>query len=352
VGHEERTPNAQRPTPNDSDDDQQAREVIDRQVRHMARLIDDLLDVSRITRGKIQLRREWIDLAQLVGQAVDSTLPLIESRGHRLEVELPPGPVRLFADPTRLEQVLANLLDNAAKYTEPGGLIRLSAEAVGREVAIQVRDTGIGIAPHMLGRVFDLFMQGQPTLDRAAGGLGIGLTLVRRLVELHGGRVEVRSEGRGKGSTFTVRLPQPEGEGPAPAPEPPAEEPAQPGRHVLVVDDNRDAAEMLTMMLRLDGHEVRVAHDGLAALREARVWPPEVVLLDIGLPGMNGYEVAHHLLHDGMTGHPLLVAMTGYGQDEDRRRSREAGFSHHLVKPVDPQELRRLLSQEGLGVRG
>jgi signal transduction histidine kinase/DNA-binding response OmpR family regulator len=334
----------------DAADDAQARDVIDRQVRHMARLIDDLLDVSRITRGKIQLRPEWIDLAEVVGRAVDSTQPLIESRGHRLEVELPPGPMRLFADPTRMEQVLANLLNNAAKYTEPGGLIRLWAEVAGREVAVHVRDTGIGIAPHMLGRVFDLFMQGQPTLDRAAGGLGIGLTLVRRLVEMHGGRVEVRSEGPGKGSTFSVRLPQPEGEAAAPAPEPPAEEPARPGRHVLVVDDNRDAAEMLTMMLHLDGHEVRVAHDGPTALREARAWPPDVVLLDIGLPGMSGYEVAHHLLENGGAGHPLLVAMTGYGQDEDRRRSREAGFSHHLVKPVDPQELRQLLSHEG--VRG
>jgi signal transduction histidine kinase/CheY-like chemotaxis protein len=330
----------------DPADDEQAREMIDRQVRHMARLIDDLLDVSRITRGKIQLRPERVELAAVVGRAVDSTRSLIEARGHRLEVALPPEPVRLFADPTRLEQVLANLLNNSAKYTEPGGRIWLSAESEGGEVVLQVRDTGIGIPPHMLGRVFDLFMQAHPTLDRAEGGLGIGLTLVRRLVEMHGGRVEVRSDGPGKGSTFTVRMPLTEGGALAPASEEaPAEPPAPPPKHVLVVDDNRDAAEMLTLMLRLDGHEVRVAHDGAEALREVRDWTPEVVLLDIGLPGMSGYEVARHLLGGNGAPRPLLVAMTGYGQDEDRRRSREAGFTHHLVKPVDPQELRQLLAR-------
>jgi CheY-like chemotaxis protein len=328
--------------------DEQARDMIDRQVRHMARLIDDLLDVSRITCGKIQLRPKRIDLASVVARAVDSCRPLIESRNHHLEVELPPEPVTLFADPTRLEQVLANLLHNAAKYTEAGGQIWLTTAVEGDAVALQVRDTGIGIPPHMLGRVFDLFMQGHPTLDRAEGGLGIGLTLVRRLMEMHGGRVEVYSDGPGKGSTFTVRMPLPKGEvaEPAPAPQKPAEVqvPAAP-KHVLVVDDNKSAAEMLTLMLRMDGHEVRVAHDGPGALREARVWSPEVVLLDIGLPGMNGYEVARHLLGDNGAAHPLLVAMTGYGQEEDRRRSREAGFAHHLVKPVDPQELRNLLAR-------
>ncbi len=333
--------------PTDPAAEGQARETIDRQVRHMTRLIDDLLDVSRITRGKIQLRPETIDLATVIHRAVDSTRALIEARGHRLEVALPTAPISLFADPTRLEQVLANLLNNSAKYTEPGGRIWLSAQVEGPDIVLRVRDTGIGIPAHMLGRVFDLFMQAHPTLDRAEGGLGIGLTLVRRLVEMHGGRVEVHSDGVGKGSTFTVRVPLPQGEVPAPAPvgEAPAEIPAQPPRHVLVVDDNRDAAEMLTLMLRLDGHEVRVAHDGPAALREAREWRPEVVLLDIGLPGMSGYDVARQLRGDNGAGHPLLVAMTGYGQDEDRRRSHEAGFAHHLVKPVDPQELRLLLAR-------
>jgi signal transduction histidine kinase/DNA-binding response OmpR family regulator len=301
--------------------DEQARDMIDRQVRHMARLIDDLLDVSRITCGKIQLRPGRIDLAAVVARAVDSCRPLIESRNHHLEVDLPAEPITLFADPTRLEQVLANLLHNAAKYTEPGGRIWLTASVEGDAVDLRVRDSGMGMPPHMLGRVFDLFMQGQPTLDRAEGGLGIGLTLVRRLVEMHGGQVEAHRQG--------------------PAEEAGAREP----KHVLVVDDNKGAAAMLQLMLQMDGHEVRVAHDGPGALREARAWSPEVVLLDIGLPGMNGYEVARHLLGDNGAAHPLLVAMTGYSQEEDRRRSREAGFAHHLVKPVDPQELRNLLAR-------
>jgi CheY-like chemotaxis protein len=332
----------------DPEADAQARDMIDRQVRHMARLIDDLLDVSRITRGKIHLRPARMDLATVVSRAVDSTRPLIGARHHTLEVALPPEPITLVADPTRLEQVLANLLNNAAKYTEPGGGIWLACGVEGPEVVLRVRDTGVGIPAPMLGRVFDLFMQAHPTLDRAEGGLGIGLTLVRRLVEMHGGRVEVHSDGPHKGSTFTVRLPLPPGEvvKAAPAPEEPAKEPAAPApKHVLVVDDNKGAAEMLTLMLRQDGHEVRVAHDGPGALREARAFSPEVVLLDIGLPGMSGYEVARRLVGDNGAPHPLLVAITGYGQEEDRRRSSEAGFTHHLVKPVDPQELRQLLAR-------
>jgi signal transduction histidine kinase/CheY-like chemotaxis protein len=322
-----------------------AQEMIERQTRHMARLVDDLLDVSRITRGKIQLRPEPIELSRVVERAVDSTRPLSEARRHTVEVNVPPGPLRVLADATRVEQVLANLLNNAAKYTEEGGHISLTAAAEGEEAVIRVRDNGIGIAPDMLPRVFDLFMQAHSTLDRALGGLGIGLTLVRRLVELHGGTIEAHSEGPGKGSEFVVRLPLLERPGPGPAPEPaaPAAARASPQR-VLVVDDNRDAAESLALMLRLDGHEVRVAHDGPAALEAAHAFGPEVVLLDIGLPRMSGHEVAARLLQQPHGGRRLLVAMTGYGQDEDRRRSRDAGFDHHLVKPVDPQTLRDLLA--------
>ncbi len=319
-------------------------EMIDRQTRHMARLVDDLLDVSRITRGKIQLRPEPIELSGVIARAVASTRPLIESRRHTVEVHVPPGPIRVLADATRVEQVLANLLTNAAKYTNEGGHITLTAAAEGDEAVLRVRDNGIGIAADMLPRVFDLFMQAHSTLDLALGGLGIGLTLVRRLVELHGGRIEAHSEGLGRGSEFVVRLPlleQPVAE--------PNREPAAPAakvspQRVLVVDDNRDAAESLALMLRLDGHEVRVAHDGPAALEAASAFRPEVVLLDIGLPRMSGHEVAARLLRQPHAGRRLLVAMTGYGQDEDRRRSHEAGFDHHLVKPVDPQTLRDLLA--------
>jgi signal transduction histidine kinase len=328
----------------------QALEMVERQTRHMTRLIDDLLDVSRITRGKIQLRPEPVELAWVVGRAVDSSRPLIEARKHHLDVTLGPEPVRLLADATRLEQVLANLLNNAAKYTEPGGHIALSAGREDGQVVIRVRDTGIGISPALLPRVFDLFMQAHVTPDRALGGLGIGLTLVRRLVELHGGSVEVHSEGPGHGSEFVVRLPAQDRPAPAPAPAPAAAgaaPPLPPGRgalRVLVVDDNRDAAESLSMMLRLDGHEVRMAHDGTAALEVAGLFRPEVVLLDIGLPGTSGYDVARQLLDRGVR--PLLlVAMTGYGTEEDRRRSQEVGFDHHLVKPVDPQVLREMLAQ-------
>jgi CheY-like chemotaxis protein len=323
-----------------------AQEMIDRQTRHMARLVDDLLDVSRITRGKIRLRPAPVELVEVIDRALGSTRPLIDERRHTVELYVPGEPIRVTADATRLEQVLANLLNNAAKYTEPGGHITLSAAAEGHEAVIRVRDNGLGIAADMLPRVFDLFMQANSTLDRAQGGLGIGLTLVRRLVELHGGKVEVHSEGLGHGSEFVVRLPLPEQPAAVPAAEPDA--PAAAARpspqRVLVVDDNRDAAESVALMLRLDGHDVRVAHDGPAALEAARSFRPEVVLLDIGLPRMSGHEVAARLLQQRHNGRPLLVALTGYGQDEDRRRSREAGFDHHLVKPVDPQTLRELLA--------
>jgi signal transduction histidine kinase/DNA-binding response OmpR family regulator len=324
-----------------------SRDMAERQVRHMTRLIDDLLDVSRITRGKIRLRREPIELAPVIQQAVESTRSLIESRGHHLEVDLPAEPIHLLADATRLEQVLSNLLNNAAKYTEPGGHVWLTARREGAAVLLSVRDTGMGIPPAMLSRVFDLFMQGHATLDRSQGGLGIGLTLVRSLVEMHDGSVEVHSEGPGKGSEFIVRLPALTA-APARGSEEKAAGVSAPTRRalrVLVVDDNRDAVDSLALMLQLDGHEVHLAHDGPSALEMARTYRPEVVLLDIGLPGMSGYEVARHLRGESQPDRFLLVAMTGYGQDEDRRRSREAGFDHHLVKPVDPADLRELLAR-------
>ncbi|HEX7185049.1 MAG TPA: ATP-binding protein [Thermoanaerobaculia bacterium] len=323
-----------------------SREMVERQVKHLARLVDDLLDVSRITRGNIRLRKEPVDLGTVVQRAVDATRPLIDSRAHKLAVQLPSTPVRLEADSARLEQVISNLLNNAAKYTMPGGHIGVTAEKEGEEALIRVRDNGIGVPPDVLGRVFEPFVQSDGSLARSEGGLGIGLTLVRSLVEMHGGTVEAHSPGLGQGSEFTVRLPVripqtvPEANG-RPA-ETGAFSPARPVR-VLVVEDNIDAAESLATLLRIWGHEVHVVHDGLEALDAAREKQPEVVLLDIGLPGLDGYQVAQRLREEGLDG-ALLVAMTGYGQPEDRRRSREAGIHHHFVKPVEPFVLKSLLA--------
>jgi PAS domain S-box-containing protein len=329
----------------DSASVEQAREIARRQVRHMARLLDDLLDVARFTRGKIQLRREPVDLAAVAAQAIETARPLIEARGHRLEVTLPPGPVVLVGDPTRLEQILANLLNNAAKYTEPGGRIDLTAELQSQEVMLWVRDTGIGLSEEMLPRVFDLFSQADRSLDRAQGGLGIGLTLVRSLVELHGGSIAVASAGLGQGSEFTVRLPVlttvPASRPEAVAPLTP---PAVTSLRVLVVDDHKDAAQSLAKVLRLWGHTVRTVHNAPDALAETAAQPTDLVLLDIGLPEMDGYQAARRLRERAGAQAPVLVALTGYGQAEDRHRSREAGFDVHLVKPVDLDDLQRLLA--------
>ncbi len=321
----------------------QAADMIDRQMRRIVRLVDDLLEVSRITNGKIQLHRRREQLAVLVTHAVESVRPLIESRKHELSLSLPAEAVWLDADPIRLEQVFANLLNNAAKYTEPGGHIWLSVEQEGQEAIVRVNDTGIGIRSDMLPRIFDLFVQSDRALDRAQGGLGIGLTLVRKLVEMHGGTVEGFSEGVGKGSEFVVRLPVvPE------VKELPPEAVPQPARQqcgslrVLVVDDNVDAAESLAMLLRYSGHEVRAVHTGPRALQAAQAESPDVILLDIGLPGMDGYEVARRLREQG-AGKVHLIAMTGYGQETDRQRSQDAGFDFHLVKPVDLAKLQELL---------
>ena len=326
---------------------EQVRGMMERQVHHLGRLVDGLLDVSRISRGKIELHKEVVDLASVVNRAVAATHPFFDERRHELTISLPTEPVSLEADPTRLEQVLANLLTNAARYTDSGGRIWLTAQREEGEAVVRVRDTGIGIDSGMLPRIFDLFVQGERRLDRSQGGLGIGLTLVRSLIELHGGTVLVRSAGVGQGSEFIVRLPAlPEGlNGNVLRSEVAASLPPSAARCcVLVVDDNVDAAESLAMLLRLQGHEVQVAPDGPAALEAALACWPDVVFLDIGMPRMDGYEVARRLRqqanHDGL----VLVALTGWGREEDRRRSREAGFDHHLVKPADPEALRQLLA--------
>ncbi len=326
---------------------ERAQGMMERQLGHMVRLIDDLLDVSRITRGKLQLRRELVGLADVVQSAVEGCRPLIEASGHALTIALPPEPVRLDADPARLAQVFANLLTNAAKYTDKGGHIWLTAERRGQEAVVTVRDTGIGIAAEHLPRLFEIFSQVDPVLERSQGGLGIGLSLVKGLVEMHGGTVEARSDGPGKGSEFVVRLPvagvRPQGEPGQPG----HEEPTAPvsRRRVLVVDDNDDAAEALGMMLRMIGHEVRTAHDGLEGVEAAESFRPHVVLLDLGMPRLNGYEACRRIREQEGGKEVFVVALTGWGQEEDRRRTREAGFNEHFVKPVDPATLVKLLER-------
>ena len=325
--------------------------VIGRQSRHLSRLVDDLLDVSRLTRGKIELRKRPVELRPIVEGAVETTRPMMERQGHHLTVSLPGPAVWLKADATRIEQVLANLLNNAAKFTDPGGRIDLAAEVREGQVVLRVRDDGQGIEPDLLPRIFDLFVQEDRSLARSHGGLGIGLTLVRSLIERHGGTVEARSDGPGKGSEMLVRLPTIASIEDLPdAPEacsvstedPDGEEAAGPAS-ILLVEDNVDAAEALAELLRLWGHEVEVAHDGADAVRVAQERRPDVVLLDIGLPGMDGYQVAGALRSLPDLHGALIVALTGYGQESDRQRSRQAGFDNHLVKPVDLEELRRLI---------
>ena len=327
--------------------DDKERSVIERQVEHLGRLVDDLLDVSRITRGKIELRKEPLELSSVIVRAVELTRPLFESRKQALVVAVPVLGMRLTADLVRLSQVVANIMTNASKYTPPGGRIEVSAKNSLAEIVLTVRDDGDGIAPELLPRIFELFVQGDRTLDRAQGGLGIGLTLVRSLVNLHGGTVEVTSEGPGRGSQVTVRLPAlPEQVGLRRAPsEPPPARLAPPGqkRRVLLVDDNLDAAEVLGEALVLSGHTVRVEHDGPAALAAALEFSPDVVLLDIGLPHMDGFEVARRLRGMPALRSTRLIAVTGYGQESDRARALAAGFDLHLAKPVEFQEIEKAL---------
>ncbi len=319
------------------------RDIIDRQVRQMTRLVDDLLDVARITRGRIELKRSRVALADVVHSAVEAARPFVEAGGHALELLLPSQPLWLQADAMRLTQVLLNLLNNAAKYTPAGGRITLSVQAREGQAEISVRDTGIGLAAEHLATVFEMFSQVAPALERSQGGLGIGLALARGLVELHGGSIHARSEGLGHGTEFVVRLPL--------APDEPVLAPADDSRHapavsplkVLVVDDNRDAAESLAALLRLGGHEVALAHSGEAALDVAGRFRPTLALLDIGMPGMNGYELAQALRAQPWGARMVLAALTGWGQQDDKRRAFEAGFDHHLTKPVEPAALDTVL---------
>jgi signal transduction histidine kinase/ActR/RegA family two-component response regulator len=324
-----------------------ALEIACRQADQLSRLIDDLLDVARITHDRIALRSERVHLTKILERAVESTRAATEAWSRRLTVVADPKPIYVVADPARLEQVFANLLSNAVKYTEPGGRIDLAVARHDDEAIIRIRDTGIGIAPELLPRIWDLFTQADRALDRAPGGLGIGLTVVRRIVELHGGRIEATSEGLGKGTEFVVALPA--------LPPVPSVEEARPGgpadaishhtADVLVLEDDPDVAEGLVMILELRGHHVCVAHDGVEALEAARANVPDLMLVDIGLPGMDGYEVARRVRRDPQLKDIVLVALTGYGRERDKHDAMVAGFEHHLVKPVDPDVLHGLVAR-------
>lgn len=322
-----------------------ARAIMERQLLQLVRITDDLLDVSRITQDKLQLRRGLVDLRTAVQGAVEATRPLIEAERHRLTVELPVHPAWIDADLTRLTQAFANLLNNAAKYTEPGGHIAISADVRDKDVTVTVSDSGIGIQPATLPHVFDMFMQFDGSRDRAQGGLGLGLTLVKRLVELHGGSVEAHSAGAGHGSSFVVHLPLARTAASTPAPQ--AVRPAKTAAsRILVAEDNADTAEMLRMMLSLMGQDVRVAADGVLAVAAAEVFQPHIAFLDIGMPRMDGYEAARRirsLLGPKVT----LVALTGWGQEDDKRKAQNAGFDHHFTKPADPDALEALIAACG-----
>ncbi len=333
----------------DKEKEQKARKIVERQISYIVRLVDDLLDVSRISQGKIELQIERIELRTAIEMAVETTRSAIESGGHELEINLPDAPVYLDADPLRLSQIFLNLLTNAAKFCEPNGKISIIAETGDNRLAVCVKDSGFGIAPDKLPHIFGMFTQIERSAQRGQGGLGIGLSLVKSLTEMHGGTVEAESEGEGKGCTFTVRLPLAKNQKPKKSPKKQiaadAEKtvsPAKPeSRKVLVVDDNKDAAEMMRVWLTLDGHEVRTAFDGKTAVKTAAQFKPEVCLLDIGLPDINGYEVARQIRKKLPSA--LLVALTGWGQDEDRRRAKDAGFDAHLVKPVEIEAVEELL---------
>ena len=322
---------------------EQARAIMERQVDHLVRLVDDLMDVSRIARGKVEVRREPVELASVVLSAVETSRPAIEAGRHNFTLNLPAEPIIVDADFVRLAQVIANLLNNAAKYTDPGGQVRLVAERAGDEALVRVSDNGIGIAAETMPNLFRMFAQAEDALARSHGGLGIGLALAKSLVELHGGRLEARSAGRGQGAEFIIRLPLGRASGASRPGSRPAAPRAHGRRRILVVDDNVDAALTLEAVLRELGHEVDVAHDGASALRAARERPPEVVLLDINMPGMDGLEVARRLREQPGLQRVRVAAVTGLGQEADRRRSREAGFDAHLVKPLSPEDLRRVL---------
>jgi len=321
---------------------EQVCEMIERQVVHLVRLVDDLMEVSRITRGKIELRMEPVELAAVIRSAVEASRPLIEAAGHQLAIAIPAEAVIIQGDPVRLSQVVSNLLNNAAKYMDDGGQIWLGAKQEGEAAVISVRDTGIGIAAEMLPHIFKMFTQVDRSVRQAQGGLGIGLTLVRTLVEMHGGQVKANSPGVGQGSEFVVRLPASDSKT-VPATRPiKGDRQVLPSRRVLVVDDNRDGAQSLGLLLKLLGADVRVVNDGASALELLPSYRPTVVLLDIGMPGMDGYEVARRIRQMPAGRDLMLIALTGWGQEEDRRRTNQAGFDHHLLKPADMATLETL----------
>jgi signal transduction histidine kinase/DNA-binding response OmpR family regulator len=327
-----------------------AREVVERQVTHMAQIVDDLLDVSRITQGKITLQRQPVELAKVLFHSIDTARSQLEAKQHKLSVNIPPAPIWLQGDFARLAQVFGNLLHNAAKYTSDGGRIEVNVSAGPGTVVVAVRDNGIGIDPGLLPHVFEPFTQGQRTLDRSQGGLGVGLAVVERLVALHEGQVEVSSGGIGRGAEFRVTLPciseVKQGVSAAGVEQVVMQSPR---RRVLVIDDNDDAAEAIAVFLRLEGHDVQTANDGPQALACAEIFAPDVAVVDIGLPGMDGYEIARRFAKRGI---PLLIALTGYGQSEDRQRAKAAGFHHHFVKPADPREITAVIRKHAEVVAG
>jgi len=324
---------------------EQAREMMERQLGQMVRLVDDLLDISRVSRNKLELRKARIELWAVVQSAVETARPQVEAGGHTLTVTMPPTPVFLHADLIRLAQVFSNLLNNSAKYTEPGGRIRLTAAVQGDEAVVTVEDSGVGIPAEALPHLFEMFSQVDRNLERAQGGLGIGLALVKGLTEAHGGTVEARSAGVGQGSAFVVRLPVTHA-GPVQEQQPPRDGTASgPKRRILVVDDNRDGASSLSMLLTLMGHDTRIAHDGIEGVELAEAFRPDLIVLDIGLPRLNGLDACRRIREMPWAKNVVIVAATGWGQDEDRLRSEEAGFDHHLVKPVDAAALTKLLAK-------
>ena len=323
---------------------QRSRDVIERQVAQMTRLLDDLLDVSRITRNRLELRKESLELTTVIAAAVEISTPLIEAKGHRLTMDLPTQSVRLYADPTRLAQVFGNLLNNAAKYTNAGGEISVSAKVAEGQVVVSVKDNGIGLDPAHKPRLFEIFSQAGSALERSEGGLGIGLAVVHGLVELHGGTVEAESDGVNQGTEIRVTLPI-ETNAPAPIPKPHATSTVGRRLRILIADDNRDSADSMSLLLQLQGHEVRTAYDGAEALAAAESFHPDVAVLDIAMPGMNGYETATRIRREPWGGNVMLVAMSGFGQESDKRRAAAAGFDHHLTKPVDNAVLEQLLSR-------
>jgi CheY-like chemotaxis protein len=324
---------------------QRVRQMMDRQVTQLVKLIDDLLEVSRISTGKVVLQTERIDMRRVVEAALESSQPAILASQHTLRIDLPQAPVWVEGDPSRLEQVICNLVNNACKYTPRGGNIRVSLTQVSGQATLQVIDNGLGIPQEMLPAVFEMFTQVDRNLDRAQGGLGIGLSLVRRLMELHGGEVRADSPGPNHGSTFTVVLPLIDPDAPIASEQVAAgaRTAARPLR-VLVVDDNRDAADALSMLLATHGHETRIAYGGAAALEIAEEFQPETVFCDLGMPGMNGFEVATRLRRDRNRATPMLVALTGWGTDEDKRKTREGGFDFHVTKPITFEDVDRILS--------